>query len=62
MLDGARACPPEDVGGPSGFEDLVRALSNPRSRAHREMKEWAPEGFDPAAFVIAKANRRISGR
>ena len=62
VLDGARACPPEDVGGPSGYEDLVRALSNPKSRAHKQMKGWAPEGFDPAAFDAADANRRISGR
>ena len=26
VLDGERACPPEDVGGTSGYEDLLRVL------------------------------------
>ena len=25
-LDGARACPPEDCGGPAGYEDLIRII------------------------------------
>ncbi len=34
-LDGARACPPEDCGGPWGYQDLA---------------EWLPPGFNPKAF------------
>jgi hypothetical protein len=28
-IDGARACPPEDVGGVPGFADFVRAIKDP---------------------------------
>ena len=59
VLDGARACPPEDVGGVPGYEEFVRALSNSKSRAHKQMKEWAPKGFDPAVFDLLSANRRV---
>lgn len=62
LLDGARACPPEDVGGPPGYEELLRVLSDPTDEEHEHMVSWAPEGFDPAAFDVAAANRRLRGR
>lgn len=35
-LEGARRCPPEDVGGPWGYADSLDAYSNPRNK-RREM-------------------------
>lgn len=48
--EGARACPPEDCGGPSGYGSLVEILATPSDPEHEEMKEWAGEDFDPEAF------------
>ena len=62
VLDGERACPPEDVGGPPGYEELLRVLSNPKHKEYKHMREWAPEGFDPAAFDLVAANRRLRSR
>lgn len=62
VLDGARACPPEDVGGPPGYDELLRVLSNPKNKEYASMREWAPEGFDPAAFDVAAAIRRLHTR
>ena len=31
-VDGARACPPEDVGGPSGYADLLDSAGRPETR------------------------------
>src|SRR5664280_2247736 len=31
-IDGARACPPEDCGGPFGYADLLRILKNPKHK------------------------------
>ena len=62
VLDGARACPPEEVGGPGGYEELLRALSNPKHKEYKSMREWAPEGFDPAAFDLVATNRRLRSR
>ena len=39
-LDGARACPPEDVGGVPGYQEFLKALKNPRNKEHKNYKEW----------------------
>jgi hypothetical protein len=52
VLDGARACPPEDCGGSYGYEQLLRSLADPGDPEHDERVEWAPEGFDPEALDI----------
>lgn len=61
-LDGARACPPEDCGGASGYGHLVAVLADPDHDEHEELAQWAPGGFDPAAFDLVAANRRLRGR
>ncbi len=57
---GARACPPEDCGGPSGYEELLAALADPAHPEHASMSEWLGRPFDPAAFDLAAVNRRLS--
>ena len=32
LVDGARQAPPEDIGGPPGFEGFLEAVSNPTTR------------------------------
>ncbi|MDQ2843318.1 MAG: plasmid pRiA4b ORF-3 family protein, partial [Acidobacteriota bacterium] len=56
VVDGARACPPEDCGGSSGYADLVEILAKPRHKEHREMREWAGNNFDPEKFSAKAAN------
>jgi len=56
VVDGARACPPEDSGGPYGYADLVEILAKPRHKEHRQMREWAGKHFDPEKFSAAAAN------
>jgi hypothetical protein len=57
-IDGARACPPEDVGGVYGFADYVEAITNPKHNQYREFLEWSGP-FDPAQFDAAKVTRRM---
>jgi hypothetical protein len=52
-LDGARACPPEDCGGPHGYERLLAALADPADPERRELLEWLGGEFDPDAFDVA---------
>jgi hypothetical protein len=59
-IDGARHCPPEDVGGPRGYEDFLKAWRDPTHPEHRAMKTWAGRSFDPEAFDIAKTNKAIA--
>ena len=48
FVDGARRCPPEDVGGPGGFMDFLEAVLDPGHEEHRRMIEWCGGSFDPA--------------
>lgn len=47
LRDVSGRCPPEDVGGPWGYEEFVEALNDPKHERHQELREWAPDGFDP---------------
>ncbi|MBX7268266.1 plasmid pRiA4b ORF-3 family protein [Micromonospora sp. Llam7] len=55
-LDGERACPPEDVGGPQGYRMLLAALADPDHPEHRSMRGWVGADFDPAAFDASRAD------
>ncbi len=50
-LDGKNACPPEDCGGPWGYEELLKVLKNPRHADHKDAVEWiGDKNFDSKAF------------
>lgn len=57
---GARACPPEDIGGAPGYAELLGALAKPA-----DASEWACElaemydGFDPERFDVELVTRRL---
>jgi len=58
-VGGARACPPEDCGGPFGYAGLLDTLQHPRRRDYQELMEWLGGSFDPEAFDSEKANRYV---
>jgi hypothetical protein len=39
-LEGAGACPPEDVGGMHGYEEMLEAFRMPRHPEKARFKEW----------------------
>lgn len=49
-LDGANACPPEDVGGLGGYDEFLQAISNPADEQHDAMWRWWGGPFNPASF------------
>ena len=59
LLDGARACPPEDCGGLPGYDEAC-AVALGRSR-NPDLKEWLG-GWRPEAFDLARAKRSFDGR
>lgn len=56
---GARACPPEDCGGITGYYHLLVALSDPDHEEHDAMLEWVRGKFDPNAFDVAAVDRAL---
>ncbi len=54
LVDGAGTCPPEDCGGPYGFNTFLPAYLDPKHPQHRDMVDWIgeynPEAFDCAAW------------
>lgn len=50
LLDGARAAPPEDAGGPHGYATMLEALRDPEHPEHDEYRQWLPRSYDPERF------------
>jgi hypothetical protein len=59
---GKRNCPPEDCGGPWGYERLLAALADPAHPEHAEQIEWLGEEFDPDDFSVVIANATLNAR
>jgi hypothetical protein len=57
-VEGAQACPPEDVGGTWGYEEYLQAMADPRHERHEEFLGWRGP-FNPEAFDPAKATKRM---
>jgi hypothetical protein len=59
-VDGERACPPEDCGGPWGYGDFLDALEDPKHPQHEELLEWIGGEFDPEAFDPEAVNKELT--
>lgn len=63
-IEGGGACPPEDVGGIIGYQELLKIFSTPRHPEKAGYIEWlglAPgEKWDPAFFSIREVNKRMA--
>ncbi len=55
-LDGARACPPEDVGSIPGYDNFLEAIKDPKHPEHEDLLEWVGGRFDPEAFSVEGVN------
>jgi hypothetical protein len=55
-VEGKCACPPEDIGGICGYDDLLEIFSNPKHPEHEEMMEEFGDDFDPDIFEIEDVN------
>jgi hypothetical protein len=58
-VEGERACPPEDCGGPWGYAEYLVAIADPQHEEHEAMLEWRGP-FDPEAFDAKQATRAMT--
>lgn len=56
---GENACPPEDVGGPPGYEMFRESIADKSHPEYADYWTWNGGPFDPAAFDMNLANKRI---
>lgn len=55
-LDGDRACPPEDVGGPPGYQHMLKVLANPSHPEYRDYCQFIPDDYEPDWFDLDDVN------
>ena len=63
LIEAIGRCPPEDVGGPPGYEEFLEAIADPEHERHAEMHDWCGEDFDPLAVdasQISQALRKLA--
>ncbi len=59
LLEASGPCPPEDVGGPPGYAQMLEALADPGHERHAEMREWLGKDFDPHAFDPERLKAKV---
>jgi len=58
-VQGERACPPEDCGGPHGYPYLLNKLQDPEHEEHEWALEWTGDDFDAEEFDLGKVNEKL---
>lgn len=65
-LDGGGACPPEDVGGIPGYEEMAEWARYDFDDAHAphghdatQLRQWIPAGWHPDAFSLDEVNEQL---
>lgn len=70
-VSGERHCPPEDVGGPPGYEQFLEVIFEPRHEEYEHSVRWAggpsaltqsAERFQPEEFDARAVNAILSQR
>lgn len=59
VLDGARACPPEDVGGVPGYLDFLQIILQPDTEEGQDALAWVGGNVDPELFDRRAANAAV---
>jgi pRiA4b ORF-3-like protein/RNA polymerase alpha subunit len=59
-LAGARACPPEDCGGPNAYNEILAVLAGQPSGASGERRDGIPADFEPARFELDPVNAALA--
>ncbi len=53
LLEAEGRCPPEDIGGPPGYDEFLEAMADPDHERHDELLEWFGDEFDPHTVDLA---------
>jgi Plasmid pRiA4b ORF-3-like protein len=56
-LAGERRCPPEDVGGPSGYEEFLAVIFEPGHEESERFRQWGGGKFHAEEFNLEAVNQ-----
>src|SRR3990172_1935854 len=62
-VGGKRACPPEDCGGPYGYQSFLEIIADPEHHDYEQMIDWIggtfdAEHFDPEEIIFHDPDER----
>jgi hypothetical protein len=60
LIEANGHCPPEDVGGPWGYGELLEAIADPSHGRHRELKEWLADDFNPNVVDVDGLSKDVA--
>jgi SAM-dependent methyltransferase len=60
FVEGARRGPPEDVGGPFGYERFLKIIADKAHPEHREELTWCGGSYDPEPIDLAMLRYRLA--
>ena len=59
FIDAKGRCPPEDVGGPPGYEEYLSAIADPEHERHDELIKWGG-AFDPGTVDTGQISKDLA--
>jgi Plasmid pRiA4b ORF-3-like protein len=59
-IAGARARPPEDAGGTTGYTDFLAIIADPSHPEYRKTLPWCGGRFDPEALNLDRTRRDVT--
>jgi hypothetical protein len=59
LVAGERSAPPEDCGGPPGYDRLLAVLADPFHEEHESTRTWSDD-FDPEDFELERFDERLA--
>ncbi len=59
VISGERRGPPEDCGGPGGFERFLEAVRNPSHPEHHEYRAWVGDSYEPETFDLQTVRHAV---
>jgi hypothetical protein len=59
LVDAVGRCPPEDVGGPSGYAEFLEIMSDTAHESYAETRQWVGEHFDPSIADLNQLSHAV---
>ena len=60
LIEAKGHCPPEDVGGPWGYAELLEAIADSTHERHSELKEWLADDFNPHVVDVDSLSEDVT--